>query len=366
MKPHRVTVALGKRSYDILIGADLLKRTGALIAPLLPQKRVVIITDTEVAKRHLKTLQNALTKSNVAHQSIILPSGEKTKSYAQFQKLLEQILKLTIDRKTTLVALGGGVIGDITGFAASVLLRGIPFIQIPTTLLAMVDSSVGGKTGINSAHGKNLIGSFYQPMCVLADTALLKTLPKRELLAGYAEIVKYGLINDSAFFAWLEKHHRDVLSLKPKFIAQAVKISCEAKAGIVTRDEKESGERMLLNLGHTFGHALEAAFGYSGKLLHGEAVAIGMKLAADLSAHLGLCDKTTPERIVKHMKASGLPYKIPTGKKLSASMLLKTMYKDKKAEKGTLVLILLKGIGKAFVARDVRAADIQKIWQQNL
>lgn len=349
---HSVPVALGEQSYDILVGEGLLSHAGAHIAPLLPAPKVIIITDTEVASRHLNTLEHSLSEHNIQHHSITLPNGEKTKSFAELEKLLSQILALTPDRKTTLLALGGGVIGDITGFAASILLRGVPFIQIPTTLLAMVDSSVGGKTGINTAYGKNLVGSFYQPRLVLSDISTLATLPKRELLAGYAEVVKYGLIDDATFFEKLEK--TNILYGDTHALAEAIITSCQAKARIVAEDEKEKGVRALLNLGHTFGHALEAELGYDGRLLHGEAVALGMVMAFGFSEQQGLSPSEDTQRVIQHLQAVGLPTSLEgLGQLFFAQDLLRHMFHDKKTSEGKLTFILARGIGQSFIQTDV-------------
>lgn len=359
-KPEKITVALGKgRSYDILVGRGLLAQAGGTIAPLVPGKRVIIVTDRNVAKHgHCAVLQKSLAAKGIRSDTITLPSGEGTKSFANLEKLLDKLLAFHPDRRTTLIALGGGVIGDITGFAASILLRGVPFIQVPTTLLAMVDSSVGGKTGINTKFGKNLVGSFYQPKLVLADLATLDTLPKREVLAGYAEVLKYGLINNRKFFEKLEK------SKLQKILQECVVTSCKAKADIVAQDEKEADVRALLNLGHTFGHALEAEMGYDGRLLHGEGVAAGMAMAFRFSASLGQCPKTDAERIEKHLKAAGLPFCPKCIGSFSAKKLLAHMKHDKKVQDGKLVLILAKGIGKAFIEKNVSEKDVKRFLEQ--
>ena len=292
-----------------------------------------------------------------------MAAGEASKSFASFEKLCEEILALGIERSTVLIALGGGVIGDLTGFAAAVLLRGIDFIQIPTTLLAQVDSSVGGKTGINSGHGKNLIGAFHQPRLVLADTYTLRTLPRRELLAGYAEVVKYGLIDQPDFFAWLEGHGADLVEGDQGVLAQAIETSCAAKAAIVAEDEKEAGKRALLNLGHTFGHALEAECGYGDELLHGEGVALGMIMAFDLSVELGLCPAEDADRVFRHLTAVGLPTRLEhlPGRVWDADTLLGHMHKDKKVTGGKLTFILAKGIGRAFITHDVEEAAVRAL-----
>ncbi len=329
---HSLRVDLGERSYDIIIGTQLLKTAGAILAPVLRRPRVIIVTDETVALLHLPTLQKALAASGITYQQVILPPGEHTKRFVALEQLVDTLLGCAPDRLTTLVALGGGVIGDITGFAASILLRGIDFIQIPTTLLAQVDSSVGGKTGINTRQGKNLVGTFYQPRLVLADIDTLLTLPRRELLAGYAEVVKYGIICDAAFFAWLEKHGEEALAGNQEALTHLVLESCKTKAAIVGADEREAGVRALLNFGHTLGHALEAETGYSDKLLHGEAVAIGMVLAMRLSTHKGLCSPKEVKQLEQHLKAAGLPV-LPCDVHIHSNPhdLIRHCYQDKKA-----------------------------------
>lgn len=360
--PDYVRVKLKARSYDILVGDGLLTHAGAKIKPLLKSDFAIVVTDETVARHYLERLTASLEASGIRCRSIVLQPGESTKRLSVFGALLETILAEQPDRKTTLIALGGGVIGDITGFAASVLLRGVHFIQIPTTLLAQVDSSVGGKTGINSSRGKNLIGSFHQPLQVLIDVATLATLPAREKRAGYAEIVKYGLINDAKFFAWLEKNGAAILAGNAAATKEAILRSCKAKAAIVGRDEKESGERALLNLGHTFGHALEAECGYSDELLHGEAVAIGMVLAFACSVKKGLCKPQDRDRVLAHFREIGLPTS-PTAIHTSwdVDALLSHMGQDKKAEKGGLTFILTHGIGKAFIAKNVEKSLIRQV-----
>jgi len=360
-------VALGARSYDIIIGEGALKHAGAHLSKILRRPRVIIITDEHVAKLHLKTLEASLEAQHIKHQNIILPAGESTKSFGNLQKLLDTLLGFVPDRQTTLIALGGGVIGDITGFAASILLRGVDFIQMPTTLLAQVDSSVGGKTGINTTYGKNLIGTFYQPKLVLADIDTLFTLSRRELLAGYAEVVKYGLINDAAFFTWLEAHGAGALAGDKQALAYIVQKSCQAKADIVGQDEKESGVRALLNFGHTLGHALEAEMGYSDKLLHGEAVAIGMALALRLSAQRGLCTHKEVERAERHLKTAGLPASprdIPG--QFDAARLIKHCYHDKKAQDGGLTFILAQKIGKTNIYHDIALSELEELLAETL
>ena len=356
-------VELAERSYDIYVGDGLLAEAGALIKPVIRSQRLIVVTDENVAPLYLAGLENSLEAAGLSSESIILPAGEQTKSIAYFEQLIDQILAKRIDRQCTLVALGGGVIGDLTGYAAASVLRGIDFVQIPTTLLSQVDSSVGGKTGINAAHGKNLIGAFYQPRLVLADIDTLDTLPQREILAGYAEVAKYGLIDDPEFFAWLEQTGIDLCNGNKDHRRQAVLKSCQSKAKIVAEDETEQGRRALLNLGHTFGHTLEAETGFSDKLLHGEAVGLGICLAFDLSAHLGLCTKDDASRTRAHYAAVGLPTS-PTeidGVEWHTDALLNHMQSDKKVENGKVTFILVRAIGEAFVARDINMADARLI-----
>jgi 3-dehydroquinate synthase len=349
-----ITVGLDDRAYDIHVGGGLLARAGELLKPFA--KGVVpVVTDSHVAELHLPRLLDELRKSGIDARAIVMPPGEVSKSFAGLEKLSGALLDLEIDRKGLVVALGGGVIGDLTGFAAGVLKRGVAFAQIPTTLLAQVDSSVGGKTAINAAQGKNLIGLFHQPRIVIADTALLSTLPRRELLAGYAEVVKYGALGDAQFFEWLELKAAKALAGDEKAIVKAVAHSCQMKAEIVARDERETGDRALLNLGHTFGHALEAATGFSDRLIHGEGVAIGMALAFQLSVKLGLCPGQDAERFVRHLKSIGLPAAISDipGARPGAVELIRHMAHDKKVTDGKLTFILLRGLGQAFVTREV-------------
>jgi 3-dehydroquinate synthase len=352
---ERVVVALAGRSYDILVGSGLIADAGALMRPLMSQPRAIVVTDQNVAALHLPALARSLDEAGIAHHAVILPPGGESKDFAHFAGLADDILGLGIERGTMLVALGGGVVGDLAGFAAATLLRGIDFIQVPTTLLAQVDSSVGGKTGIDTRHGKNLIGAFHQPRLVLADSDALATLPARELAAGYAEIVKYGLIRDAEFFAWLEAKGTALLAGDEAARRHAVVASCRAKAAVVAADERESGERELLNLGHTFGHALEVSTGFGSALLHGEAVAIGMALAFDFASRRGLCPPADAARLRRHLAATGLPAAIPrpNGIALSAESLLAAMGKDKKVRGGRIALVLPRRIGAAFVTRDV-------------
>ncbi|GAA0584290.1 3-dehydroquinate synthase [Caenispirillum bisanense] len=348
-------VPLGERSYDILVGGGLLAEAGRLMAPVLRQKRVFIVSDETVAGLHLATLTAALDAAGIRHDSHILPAGEATKSFAHLEGLLDAMLAARCERGTMVVALGGGVIGDITGFAASILLRGVDFVQIPTTLLSQVDSSVGGKTGINTRHGKNLVGTFHQPRLVIIDTDTLGTLARRELLAGYAEVVKYGLIDDAPFFDWLEEHGAALVVGDTALRRRAILTSCTAKARVVAADEREGGLRALLNLGHTFGHALEAECGYGDTLLHGEAVAIGMLMAFTLSARMGLCPVADVERLRAHLLAVGLPVVPPrvAGAALDADVLIAHMASDKKVAEGKVTFVLARGIGHSFLCRDV-------------
>jgi 3-dehydroquinate synthase len=361
-KTEIVRVKLGKRSYDIVIGENLLADAGRRIAKLKPGTAVAIVTDGNVAHHHLATLERSLEAAKISYRSVLLSAGEGTKNYNNLETVAEAILQSRIERGDLVVALGGGVIGDLAGFAASVVRRGVDFAQIPTTLLAQVDSSVGGKTGINSPQGKNLIGAFHQPALVLADLKTLDTLPAREFRAGYAEVAKYGLINDAKFFEWLEKNWREVFA-GGAARAKAVATSCKAKAAIVGRDERETGERALLNLGHTFGHALEAATGYSDRLLHGEGVALGMVLAFKLSAKLKLCKPTDVTRVIKHLENAGLPVRLSQvpGSLPGPDGLLSLMAQDKKVVRGKLVFILAKGIGKAFIAKNVDTKDVREV-----
>lgn len=363
-----VPVSLGARSYTIDIGNGLLPEAGRLVKPHLARGVTAIVTDTNVAEHHLKTLQASLSAQGITHQSIIMPAGETTKSYAGFASLCDQLLATGLERKDSIIALGGGVIGDLAGFAASVLRRGVSFIQIPTTLLAQVDSSVGGKTGINSPHGKNLIGAFHQPSYVLIDIDLLKTLPPRQQAAGYAEVAKYGLLGDPQFFDWLDGNVDGVINHNIAAVVHAVQVACHTKARIVAEDETETGVRALLNLGHTFGHALEAATGYSGVLLHGEAVAIGMVQAFHFSEMRGLCGTGTAVRVANHLKRAGLPVHVNAikAKLPPAETLLETMRQDKKASGGKLTFILTRGIGQAFVARDVKDHDVLEFLKKDL
>jgi 3-dehydroquinate synthase len=358
-----LSVDLGQRSYEILIGRGLVAEAGMRMLPLLKQKRVVAVTDANVARHHLEGLERSVRAAGIAIDSIVLEAGEQTKSFAGLEALLTRLLELGIERRTTLVALGGGVIGDLTGFAASVALRGIDFVQIPTTLLAQVDSSVGGKTGIDTPQGKNLVGAFHQPRLVLADTATLDTVPRRQMLAGYAEVAKYGLINDPQFFTWLESNGVDVIERADGPLRHAVLESCRNKARVVAADEREQDARALLNLGHTFGHALEAECGYTDELLHGEAVAIGMVMAFDLSAQLGLCSLEDAARVQRHLASVGLPTSPAwiDGREWSAERLIRHMGRDKKVKDGRIAFVLAKGIGRAFFPAHAALGEISAL-----
>ncbi len=357
----KIDVALGSRSYPIHIAPGALAEAGTLTAGLGGRATVAVVTDETVAALHLEALRTALEASGRTVEAIVLPPGEATKSWQHLERLTERLLALGVERGDFIVALGGGVIGDLAGFAAAILRRGCRFVQVPTTLLSQVDSSVGGKTAIDSAAGKNLIGAFHQPSLVLIDPAVLATLPPRELRAGYAEIVKIGLIGDASFFDWCDAHLDAVLARDPAALARAIEAAVRAKAQVVAADEHETtGVRALLNLGHTFGHALESEAGFSDTLLHGEAVACGMVLAFRLSAELGLCPRADAERVAAHVARAGLPAD-PRGIGLStdAATLVRHMAQDKKMQRGRLGLILARGIGQAFVTKDVELAQIE-------
>lgn len=353
---NTVPVDLGDRAYEVRIGEGLIARAGVEIAPLLARRRVAVVTDAVVAGLHLPALEAALAAEGVAVEALALPPGEGTKGWTHLAETVEWLLSRKVERRDVVLALGGGVIGDLAGFAAAVLRRGVRFVQVPTTLLAQVDSSVGGKTGINTAQGKNLVGAFHQPSLVLADTGVLDTLPRRELKAGYGEVMKYGLLGDAGFFERLESGlGAALLAGHPAARMACVTRSVEMKAGIVARDETEEGERALLNLGHTFCHALEKATGYSDRLLHGEGVAIGCALAFDLSARLGLCSQEAPSRVRAHLAALGLKARLADipGDLPGPAALLDLMGQDKKVRDGKLRFVLARGIGETFVAEDV-------------
>ena len=355
-----VRVALGARSYDVRIGAGLVADAGRWIGPMLARPRVAILTDETVAGLHLGALQGALERAGIAHATLVLAPGEGTKGWEGLRRSVEWLLDQRVERRDLVIAFGGGVIGDLGGFASAILRRGVRYAQIPTTLLAQVDSSVGGKTGINTAQGKNLVGAFHQPVLVLADTGLLATLPPRDFRAGYGEVVKYGLLGDAAFFEWLERQGPALAAGDGAARRAAVRRSVEMKAEIVARDETEEGERALLNLGHTFCHALEAATGYGPRLLHGEGVAIGCALAFDLSARLGLCAQEAPSRVRAHLAAMGMKADLAAiaGPLPDDDALMALMAQDKKVVDGRLRFILARGIGEAFVATDVPAEAV--------
>ncbi|MET3583136.1 3-dehydroquinate synthase [Mesorhizobium robiniae] len=362
-----VEVGLGDRAYDILIGSGLLSRAGTEISRRLPGTRAAVVTDVNVAAAHLDTLKAGLEKGGIQPAVITLPAGEKTKSFEHLEEVVDGVLAARLERGDVVIALGGGVIGDLAGFAAGIVRRGMNFVQIPTSLLAQVDSSVGGKTGINSARGKNLVGVFHQPRLVLADTEVLDTLPIREFRAGYAELAKYGLIDRPDFFAWLEENWGQVFAGGPKR-AEAIAEACRAKADVVARDEFETGDRALLNLGHTFGHALEAATSYdSARLVHGEGVAIGMALAYRFSSRLNLASPDDAARVEAHLRAVGLPWRMADipGELPDSEALLAFITQDKKVSRGTLTFILTRGIGQAFIARDVPASEVLSFLKEN-
>jgi 3-dehydroquinate synthase len=372
-EPTIVNVALGTRSYDIVIGRGLLASLGARIAALRPGAKAVIVTDDNVARHHLEPAEAALRHAGVASSRVVVPPGEASKSYRVFEQVCEAVIASRIERGDLAIALGGGVIGDLTGFVAAVVRRGLDYVQVPTTLLADVDSSVGGKTAIDSAHGKNLIGAFHQPILVLADTALLDTLPEREFRAGYAELVKYGLLGDADFFAWLEKNWREVFaggnSSGSSARDHAIAESCRAKAAIVARDERETGDRALLNLGHTFGHALEAACGFSDRLLHGEAISAGMALAFEFSARRqGLLPMAQAQRAIRHLAEVGLPTRLQDipGPLPSVDQLMELIAQDKKVKRGMLTFILVRGIGSAFIEAGVDAREVRVFLSEKL
>lgn len=355
MMERTVHVPLGARAYDVVIGPGLLAQAGERIKPLLKRPQVAVLTDETVAEKHLDALRAGLAAAGVEMTALALPPGEATKGWPQFTRSVEWLLEQKVERGDVVVAFGGGVIGDLAGFAAAVLRRGVRFVQIPTSLLAQVDSSVGGKTGINAPQGKNLIGAFHQPSLVLADTSVLETLTARDFLSGYGEVVKYGLLGDAEFFAWLEDNGPALAEGDVAARVEAVARSVQMKADIVVRDETEQGDRALLNLGHTFCHALEAATGYSDRLLHGEGVAIGCALAFELSAKLGLCSQEDPSRVREHLKAMGMKTDLADipGELPGAEALLELMGQDKKVVAGQLRFILARGIGEAFVTGDV-------------
>src|SRR5215470_13942029 len=369
--PTVVNVALGDRAYDIVIGRGQMRSVGVRASALRPGAKAAIVTDDTVADLHLEAAEAALAMGGLATNRVVVGSGERAKSFAGFEGVCEALIAARIERGDLVVALGGGVIGDLAGFAAAVVRRGLDYVQVPTTLLAQVDSSVGGKTAIDSRHGKNLIGAFHQPILVVADTALLDTLPQREFRAGYAELVKYGLLGDAAFFTWLEAHWRDIFaasSSRNSAREHAVAVACRAKAAIVGRDERETGERALLNLGHTFGHALEAACGFSDRLLHGEAIAIGMVLAFEFSARRGLMPATETERVKRHFAEVGLPASpsdIP-GRLPGLDRIMELIAQDKKVKRGMLTFILVRTIGSAVIEAGVKEREVRAFLNEKL
>jgi 3-dehydroquinate synthase len=369
--PATVDVALGDRAYDIVIGREVLPSLGARIAALRPGVRTAIVTDRTVAKHWLEPAEASLAAAGIPSSRIIVEEGEGSKSYAGLTQVSEALIAAKIERNDLVIALGGGVVGDLAGFTAAILRRGVDFVQVPTSLLAQVDSSVGGKTGINSPQGKNLIGAFHQPVLVVADTAVLDTLSPRQFRAGYAEVAKYGVLGDEAFFAWLEANYADIFS-GGAAREHAIATSCRAKAAIVSRDERETGERALLNLGHTFGHALEAATGFSDRLFHGEGVAIGMVLAAEFSASLGMISPNDAARVKRHLVAVGLPTRLQDIGGFAqegladADALMALMAQDKKVKRGKLTFILLEAVGRAVIARDVEPAPVHDFLKAKL
>jgi 3-dehydroquinate synthase len=366
--PITVNVALGDRAYDIAIGRGLLATLGEQINKLRPGCKVAIVTDETVARHHLAAAEASLANAGIGVSSVKVPAGESSKSFRYFERVCDSLIAAKIERDDIIVALGGGVVGDLGGFAASVVRRGVDYVQVPTTLLSQVDSSVGGKTAINARQGKNLVGAFYQPILVVADTALLDTLPEREFRAGYAEVVKYGLLGDADFFEWLDANWRDLFTGGPSR-EHAIAVSCRAKAAIVARDERETGDRMLLNLGHTFGHAFEAAAGFSDKLLHGEAVGLGISLAFEFSARRGLVSKDDADRVNAHLAATGLPTHVKAvagGNWPGVDAMMDLISQDKKVKRGQLTFILVRGIGQAFVTRDVGADEVRAFIAEKL
>jgi len=365
--PTIVNVALGDRAYDIVIGRGQLAALGARAAALKPGAKAAIVSDVTVAGLHIEAADAALRAGGVSTGHIVIPAGEGSKSFACFESVCESLIDMRVERGDLVVALGGGVVGDLAGFAAAVVRRGLDYIQVPTTLLAQVDSSVGGKTAINSRHGKNLVGAFYQPILVVADTAVLDTLPPRQFRAGYAEVVKYGLLGDAGFFAWLDANVKDVFA-GGAAREHAIATSCRMKAAIVARDERETGDRALLNLGHTFGHALEAAAGFSDRLLHGEAVALGMALAAEFSARIGALAPDKVARAIRHLAGAGLPVSLGevAGEVPDADRLMDLMAQDKKVKRGKLTFILLRDIGDAYIAPDIDPAPLRAFLVEKL
>lgn len=369
--PVNVEVALENRAYDIVIGRGVLASLGERVARLRPGVRTAIVTDRTVAKYWLEPTEASLAAAGIPTSRIVVEEGESSKTYAGLEKVSEALIAAKIERNDLVIALGGGVVGDLAGFTAAILRRGVDFVQVPTSLLAQVDSSVGGKTGINSPQGKNLLGAFHQPVLVIADTAVLDTLSPRQFRAGYAEVAKYGVLGDEAFFSWLEKNHSDIVK-GGSAREHAIATSCRAKAGIVSRDERETGERALLNLGHTFGHALEAATGFSDRLFHGEGVAIGMTLAAQFSAKLGMIGEADAARVERHLIEAGLPTRLQDIAGFAqegladADALMALMAQDKKVKRGKLTFILLEAVGRAVIAKDVEPAPVRDFLKEKL
>ncbi|MGY4500184.1 3-dehydroquinate synthase [Bradyrhizobium sp. GM24.11] len=369
--PVNVDVALGDRAYDIVIGRGVLSSLGERVAALRPGVRTAVVTDRTVAKYWLEPAETSLAAAGIPTSRVVVEEGEISKTYAGLEKVSEALIAAKIERNDLVIALGGGVVGDLAGFAAAILRRGVDFVQVPTSLLAQVDSSVGGKTGINSPQGKNLLGAFHQPVLVIADTAVLDTLSPRQFRAGYAEVAKYGVLGDEAFFAWLEKNHADIFK-GGSAREHAIATSCRAKAGVVSRDERETGERALLNLGHTFGHALEAATGFSDRLFHGEGVSIGMTLAAQFSARLGMIGEADAARVERHLIEAGLPTRLQdiagfTQEGLvDADALMALMAQDKKVKRGKLTFILLEAVGRAVIAKDVEPVPVRDFLKDKL
>ena len=363
MTTETLSVALAERSYDIHIGPGLIDRAGTLMKPVMNGNRAFVVTDDSVAPLYLDRLLASLDKAGIKNLNTVLPHGESTKDFSHLEALVDAMLEARCERSTMVVALGGGVVGDLTGFAASILQRGLDFVQVPTTLLAQVDSSVGGKTGINTRHGKNLVGAFHQPRLVLADTQALTSLPRRQVLAGYAEVVKYGCIDEPEFFAWLEENGFHVIVGEEKARRHAVAVSCRAKARIVAQDEREGGVRALLNLGHTFAHALEAETGFSDEMLHGEAVAIGMVMAFRLSARLGLAPVEDAVRLERHLAKVGLPTGLSRNRVWDVERLIHHMAGDKKVKDGKVTFVLARGIGQSFLTREVPAEAVREMLQ---
>jgi 3-dehydroquinate synthase len=369
--PITVDVALGDRAYDIIIGRDVLQTLGGRVAALRPGVRAAIVTDRTVARYWLEKTESSLAAAGIATSHVIVAEGEGSKTYAGLEKVSEALIAAKIERNDLVIALGGGVVGDLAGFAAAILRRGVDFVQVPTSLLAQVDSSVGGKTGINSPQGKNLLGAFHQPVLVIADTSVLDTLSPRQFRAGYAEVAKYGVLGDEAFFGWLEANAADIFSGSAAR-EHAIATSCRAKAAVVSRDERETGERALLNLGHTFGHALEAATGFSDRLFHGEGVSVGMVLAAEFSAQLGMISEADAARIERHLASVGLPTHLQDIAGFAqegladADALMTLMAQDKKVKRGKLTFILLEAVGRAVIANDVEPALVRDFLQGEL